>query len=85
MKNASLGATRGRLICQMLSESLALAVCGGLLGIVAAEDALRGIIAMVPPDTIPDEAQIALNGPVLAFKLALSIFASKMPAATNHR
>ena len=30
---------------------------------------LRGIIAMVPPNTIPDEAQIALNGPVLLFTL----------------
>ena len=31
---------------------------------------LRGIIAMVPPDTIPDEAHITINVPVLAFTLA---------------
>jgi putative ABC transport system permease protein len=70
---ASLGATRGSLIRQLLSESLVIAIGGGLLGLVAAEAALRGILAMVPPDTIPDEAQIALNVNVLAFALALSM------------
>src|SRR5262249_27027128 len=72
----SLGATRGGLIRQLLSETLALAVSGALLGIIGAEAGLRGILAMVPPNTIPDEAQIALNGPVLAFALALSFAAA---------
>ena len=34
---------------------------------------LRGIIAAVPPNTIPDEAQISLNGPVLLFTLGVSV------------
>jgi putative ABC transport system permease protein len=70
---ASLGATRFRLISQLISESMVLALCGGLLGIFAAWAGLHGIIAMVPPDTIPDEAQITLNAPVLWFTLALSV------------
>jgi putative ABC transport system permease protein len=73
---ASLGASRARLVGQLLAESLVLGVAGGALGVAAAYAGLRGIIAMVPPNTIPDEAQIALNGPVLWFTLAVSMTAA---------
>src|SRR5205085_4965225 len=69
---ASMGAGRMRLVRQLLAESLALAVGGGAIGIFIAWAGLRGIIAMVPPNTIPDEAEIALNVPVLLFTLAVS-------------
>jgi predicted permease len=70
---SAVGASRPQLIGQFLSEAMLLALTGGALGILAAYGALRGIIAMVPPNTIPDEAEIALNAPVLAFTLGLSI------------
>jgi predicted permease len=73
---ASLGASRLRLIGQLLAESLVLGVAGGALGIAAAYGALRGIIAMVPPNTIPDEAQISMNASVLWFTLAVSVGAA---------
>jgi putative ABC transport system permease protein len=73
---ASLGASRARLVGQLLAESLVLGVAGGVLGVVAAYAGLQGIIAMVPPNTIPDEAQIALNGSVLWFTLAVSVTAA---------
>jgi predicted permease len=73
---AALGASRTRLISQLLCESLVLGIAGGVLGILAAYGGLRGIIAMVPPDTIPDEAQITLNVPVLLFTLAISVGAA---------
>ncbi|HMC58828.1 MAG TPA: ABC transporter permease, partial [Candidatus Solibacter sp.] len=73
---ASLGASRARLVGQLLAESLVLGVAGGALGVAAAYAGLRGLIAMVPPNTIPDEAQIALNGPVLWFTLAVSMTAA---------
>ncbi len=73
---ASMGASRFRLVRQLLAESLLLAVAGGALGILIANAGLRGIIAMVPPNTIPDEAQIRLNAPVLLFTLAVSITAA---------
>jgi putative ABC transport system permease protein len=47
-----------------------------VLGLLAAEAALRGILTFVPPNTIPDEARITLNAPVLVFALALSVCAA---------
>jgi predicted permease len=73
---ASMGARRGRLVRQLLAESLVLAVAGGALGMAVAWAGLRGIIAMVPPNTIPDEAQIALNVPVLLFTVDVSVAAA---------
>jgi predicted permease len=73
---SSLGASRSRLIAQLLSESLLLGAAGGLLGVLVAVAGLRGIIAMVPPNTIPDEAQITLNGSVLVFTVAVSVAAA---------
>ncbi len=73
---AALGARRFRLVRQLLAESLLLAVGGGALGVLLAAGGLRGIIAMVPPNTIPDEAQISLNAPVLLFTLGVSVSAA---------
>jgi putative ABC transport system permease protein len=70
---AALGAGRGRLVRQLLAEGLVLAIAGGALGIALAYAGLRGIIAMVPPNTIPDEAQIAVNVPVLFFTVLVSV------------
>lgn len=69
---AALGASRKRLVAQLLSESLLIALGGGALGMLVAAAGLRGIIAMVPPNTIPDEAQIEMNGAVLLFSVAVS-------------
>src|SRR4051794_25887465 len=73
---ASVGAGRIRLVRQLLAESLALAVGGGAIGVFIAWAGLRGIIAMVPPNTIPDEAEITLNVPVLLFTLGVSVAAA---------
>jgi predicted permease len=69
---ASLGATRGRLVRQLLTESVLLSIIGGALGAALAFGALRVILAMVPPDSIPDEAKIAIDQPVLLFTLGIS-------------
>lgn len=73
---ASMGASRFRLIRQLLAESLLLGIGGGILGVALAYLGLKGIIAMVPPNTIPDEAQITLNVPVLLFTMAVSLIAA---------
>ena len=73
---ASLGASRVRLVSQLLAESLVLAAAGGVLGVAVAFAGLQGIIAMMPPGTVPDEAHIEVNAPVLLFTLAVSVGAA---------
>jgi putative ABC transport system permease protein len=70
---AALGARRGRLVRQLLAESLLLAGVGGALGVPLAYASLRAIVSLVPPDTIPDESEIAINGVVLLFTLVVSM------------
>lgn len=69
---AALGAGRLRIVRQLLAESLLLALGGAAVGVVLAFGCLRGILAVIPPNTIPDEAQISLNGAVLLFSLAVA-------------
>ena len=69
----SLGAKRSRLIRQLLTESLLLAILGGAFGGLLAFGGLKVIIAIVPSGTIPDEAVIAMNVPVLFFACAISV------------
>ena len=68
----SLGATRRQLIAQVLTESVLLAVLGGIVSMFVARWTLVGIASMLPPD---DAASIdlALSVPVLAFTALISI------------
>jgi putative ABC transport system permease protein len=70
---ASLGATRGQLFAQFLTESLALSLVGGVLGISLAWGLLKGIVALIPQFSLPSEADIRLNLPVLFFSLSASL------------
>jgi predicted permease len=69
---ASLGAGRWRLVRQLLTESALLALAGGLLGVALAQASLWAVTTVIPPDTIPDEAHVRLNAPVLLFSLGLA-------------
>jgi putative ABC transport system permease protein len=66
---AALGAGRRRLIQQFLAESLALALAGGVLGILLAAWAVR-ILPAILPANLPRQQGIAINAPVLLFALS---------------
>jgi putative ABC transport system permease protein len=80
---SALGAARSRLIRQSITESLLLALIGGLLGLGVAMAGLRALVALSPPG-LPRADAIALNGPVFAFAFMLSalvgLAAGVMPA-----
>src|SRR6267378_1500552 len=75
---ASLGATRWQLFSQFLSESLVLAFIGGALGISLAWAMLKVIVVLLPPFSIPTEADIRLNLPVLFFSLTTTVLAGAL-------
>ena len=69
---AALGASRGQIIRQMLVESVALALCGGAIGVMLATGLLRGLLQLVPSD-VPRLAQVSVDGYVLAFASLISV------------
>jgi len=64
---SALGAGRGRLLAQMLLEVLPLALMGAAAGALLAYWGLKGLLLVIPPDAIPAESDVRLDGHVLAF------------------
>jgi putative ABC transport system permease protein len=69
----AIGAGRARLVRQLLTESVLLSFIGGALGVLLSFGITRAIVALIPPDYVPNEARIAINGYVLLFALAVSM------------
>jgi putative ABC transport system permease protein len=66
---SALGASPKTIFAQLLTESLLLATMGGLLGIGVGYAMLRGLISVMPEGTLPSEADLRLNLPILLFTL----------------
>jgi putative ABC transport system permease protein len=73
---AAIGAGRGRLVRQLLTESVLLAFVGGLIGLVLGAVGVRVLLAVNPgniPRIGPDGAGVALDWRVLGFTLLLTL------------
>ncbi len=66
---AVLGASRGRIVRQLLLESFLLALCAAAVGSFLAWAALKALIGLTPADIIPAEASVTMNSAVLLFTL----------------
>jgi len=69
---AAMGASRGRIIRQLLTESVLLSAIGGALGLLIAQWGTEALIAAVPQN-IPRISTIELDAPVLAFTFLVSL------------
>jgi len=67
----ALGAARGRLVRQMVTESVLLSLAGGALGLVLARVSMRALVSLIP---IGVSMPSGLDSRVLTFNLAISLF-----------
>ena len=72
MVRAAIGASRGRLMIQLLVESVVLSVAGGAAGLLVAMWALRAVNQMLPPNTLPVPA-VEMDSQVVLFALGSTI------------
>jgi putative ABC transport system permease protein len=85
---AALGAGRGRIFRQLLTESLLLATLGGLAGMLLAWGAVRVLVILAPP-WLPQLHAVGIDARVLAFSAGLSLLTGLIfglvPAAQGSR
>jgi predicted permease len=71
---AALGASRGRVICQLLTESVTLALLGGGIGVGVAAALLRVLVRVLPAE-VPRLNTVGLDARLLAFSFLISFLA----------
>jgi predicted permease len=69
---ASLGAGRARIVRQLLTESVLLALIGGAIGLVVAAGGVRALLLLLPPG-MPRVTEVAVDGRVLAFTMITAL------------
>jgi predicted permease len=84
----AMGATRGRVVAQLLSETVLLSLVGGALGLVVAHFGIQLLLKYFA-DRLPQMNAIGLSGPVLSFTFGLAVLTGVLsgliPAITMTR
>jgi putative ABC transport system permease protein len=70
---SAVGASAARIVRQLLTESLILALTGATLGVLLAYGSLGIIVARLPQSSFPNEADFHIHVPVLLFSVGLAI------------
>ena len=80
----ALGAGRGRIIRQLITESVVIALLGGVLGVALAYWGLAALLPLIPPGVLPPYADVSINGSVLLFTFLVvvmcALLAGLLPA-----
>lgn len=70
----ALGAGRGRMIRMLLTESMIISACGAVAGLALGYGLLRWVQSLMPPYYLPSEAEVSMDGRVLLFLAAATVF-----------
>lgn len=73
---AALGAKRARVLRQLTTEGLLLAMLGAALGLALAASVLRLMLALAPDGALPQVGEIGLDGRVVAFAVVIGVLAA---------
>jgi len=73
---SALGAKRGRMLRQLTTEGLLLAMLGSAAGLMLAAAVLKFMQLLAPPGALPQSGAISLDGRVVAFALVVGILAA---------
>src|SRR3712207_39325 len=69
----AMGASRPRIVRQLLTESVLLALIGGAIGVLVASVGVRALVAMAPAGRIPRLEEVHVDVRMLAFTLGISL------------
>jgi predicted permease len=68
----AIGASRGRIVGQLLTENLVLAVAGGILGVLLGKMCLQGMLSLMPADNLPQWISFAMDARFVVFCVAVT-------------